>query len=448
MKVRRTAIIATAATFALITVLGPAQGTDTAAAAPSTYVPTGVLSLSTGSVDRIALDTNVDGTPEKTQALTEAADCLLGTDESLLAIDGFVGTSTTDLASFRYNSIGVAEKKTGTSCYQAAAPAEKLILKLNPANVRGDLGPLLASSAFLDMELKGGAQVLATAKRDGQVVGYYELRSGTSVKYPVALPGGVTATAVHNCTTSSDSGPDSGDCDNCRWPISTPTWLGADDAIYFDTLELQAVKGTFSLEGGSDYGSRSKLPVLPANYPATNTIFELVTVADGVVACDASTPTLDGTETKPTVTVRRLDNADPAETCAGVPFTLTNLDSAARFLKPSNTQGTAQFVFDLVWTVPLAAMPLPVTEVDFETADPRTGIPLGWCPDPVYETGGTLVGISDPLNNAAAVDMDDVLAGKQFACVGTQSAQVVAGDPDTVTVTEQVYVLGDVYLRK
>lgn len=448
MNRRGTAILATAATLAMITVLGPAHGADTTTPPAPQYIPTGVLSVTTGAVDRVALDTDLDGTAEKTQALGEAANCLLKTDESLLGIDGYVGTATTDVASFLANSIGVAEKKTGTSCYQAGAPAERLVLRLNPANVRGALGALLASSAYLDVELKQGAEVLATARRGDAVVGRFELRSGSSITSPVPLPGGVTADAVFNCSTSADSGPDSGVNDNCRWPVSSPSWLGANDDRYFDSLELRAVNGSFSLEGGADGAVPGPSPAPPAGYPTPSSFFELVTVSDGELGCQSATQTVSGSGAKPQVTVRRLDNANPAETCTLVPYTLANLDASARFLKPLDSQVTAQFVMDMVWTAPITAMPLPVTRVDFESPDPRTDIPLGWCPDPVYQSGGTLVGIADPLTNPAAVDMDDALPGKQFACVGTQSAQVVAGDPDTVTVTEQVYVLGDVFLRK
>lgn len=443
-RLRPFAAVGAAAVLTGAVVLIPAQGQEPNST-PSVPVPAGVLTVQTGVVDRVALDENVDGTPEKTQALNSAKNCLLATDESLLAIDGFVGTGTTDKASFASNSIGVAEKTSGTSCYQVGAPNERLVLKLNGANLKSDLGPTLASSAYLDVELKGDARLVAVAKRDGEAVGTFELRSGRSVGTTTPLPGGVVPDEVFNCRKRADSGPDSGDCDNCSWPISMPSWLGADDNRYFDSLEISAVSGTFSLEGGSD-GKLSPTPAPPL--PQSASFFELITLADGTLPCVGQTETLTGSGTKPEVTVRRLGNADPAEECELIPYTLRNGDSSARFLKPLDRQTGAQFVFDMVWSVPAeGSSPLPVTKVDFESGGTPDGVALQWCPDPVYD-GDTLVGIVDPLTNPAAPDLDPVLDGKQFACLATQDAQVVDGESDSVQVAEQVYVLGDVFLRK
>ncbi len=161
--------------------------------------------------------------------------------------------------------------------------------------------------------------------------------------------------------------------------------------------------------------------------------------------------------TEPQVQVRRLDNASTAQACALIPYTLRNAPSSARFLKPADQQSTAQFVADFVWTVPWTpgTTALAPTTVDFETPAAGTVLPIGWCPDPVYSgtvtIGGVtvpkLVGIATPLTNAAAPDLDEA-PGKQFACVGAQSARAVDAATDTVTVVEQVYILGDIALRK
>jgi hypothetical protein len=155
----------------------------------------------------------------------------------------------------------------------------------------------------------------------------------------------------------------------------------------------------------------------------------------------------------PQVTVRRLDNASSEEDCADIPYTLRNEPAAARFLKPLESQTTAQFVADFVWVRSVGATTaLPATTVNFETGGGE--IPIGWCPDPIYagtiEIDGVtvpkLVGIASPL--AASRPDLDAASGKQFACLGVQAARVVDGDTDSLRVVEQVYVLGDIRFTK
>ena len=151
------------------------------------------------------------------------------------------------------------EKKSGTSCYQVAAPSESLELGLGQG-LRTAIGAdAVATSAYLDVELKGSARVLATALLGGVVVGTYEVQSGSSIGKPT-----VADHTPFACTSSSDSGPDSGVNDNCRWPVSAPSWTGADDGVFFDTLTLKALVGSFSLEGGAD---GAVLPAAPRTHP-------------------------------------------------------------------------------------------------------------------------------------------------------------------------------------
>ena len=95
---------------------------------------TGSLSLEHGTSRVTGTLTDYAGTAT---ALTQQtlvpskSDCLLKGTENLLSVAGFVGTGTTDLASYANGSIGVAEKKTGTSCGQVgAATKEALVLSL------------------------------------------------------------------------------------------------------------------------------------------------------------------------------------------------------------------------------------------------------------------------------------------------------------------------------
>ncbi len=465
---RRLGAGAAAAAVAVTLVIAPgsAGAADTINTPTPTFTAAGLLTLKTTSTGgTFALDKGRDGgTPDATQAVTGVkSTCLISTNDSLVAVDGRVGTSvTSDLASFQDGSIGVAEKRTGTSCYQVNAAtstsaAETLTLRFATAALGGALGSSLVSSALLDVELKQSARVLATAYRDGVAKGGFEVRSGSTIgTYPGVSVGG-NASVVFNCNSRADSGPDSGPSDNCRWPISSPSWLpAADDGVYFDTLELTALNGSFSLEGGSDGAvtNGAVLPAPPSAVPAGANVFELTGVSDGVLGCFEYTPVIPGSTTTltPSVSVRRLGNASAGELCVPVNYTMRNGVQEARFLKSLTAQTSAQFVFTLTWTGPFGtAVPtttaLPETTANYETADARDAIPLGWCPDPVYDSG-QLSGITDVLTNAAIPDQDTVLTGKQFSCVVSRSTTVVNAATDYVEVVEQVYVLGDILLQK
>ena len=426
----------------------------TPAAGQTPLAPSGWITLETGANDRVQFDADRSGTAERTQALSGTNKCALNTDGSILGIKGFVGTSTINKISFGSDSIGVAEKTSGQSCIQVGAPSEKIELKLNATNVKDDLGPLVASSAYLDLELKQSARILATASLTGDPTStrYFELQSGSTVGAPnTTLPGGVTPSSIATCTNSADSGPDSGVGDNCRWAISVPSWLGADDLVYFDTLTLQAVNGSFSLEGGSD-GLVPGAP--PEGLPQRASLIELNTVADGILGCGGATDLREGSGDTPDVQVRRLENlgeTDP-NLCVEIPYTLRNSAKTGQFLKPLDQQVNAQFVVDFLWTIPVepdvvvngVATPvpadLPLTSVDFEATGGRGEIPLGWCPDPIV-VDGVLQGIANP---STVVDMEPALDNKQYACIGVHRPEVVG---DEVQISEQIYLIGDVRFR-
>jgi hypothetical protein len=440
-----------AASVALLTasaVIVPASGEDPAPSTPA-RVDGGVLAIETGTTDRVYLDADKDGIAESTQALSGRKDCLVATDETLLKIDGLPPRSdATDTASFIGDALGVAEKKSGTSCGTVDATGEKLVLTLNQVGLKGQIGDRLAASAYLDVELKQDAKIFATASTAGATqTSTFELRSGSTIDPNVPTGAVVGGAVVFNCTARADSGPDSTTGDNCRWPISSPSWLpGGDDEQDFDTLVLEARNGSFSLDGGAD---GLVPPAPPSDFPQRASFFELVTVADGELICGDETRTVAGSGDAPEITVRRLENSDldgdgaPDEECVLIPYTLTNGGSFAQFLKPLDTQSSAQFVATIDWNVAASEpLPLPVTEVDFEAGEGPVAI--GWCPDPKY-TDGEFVGITDP---AAVPDLSAALSGKQFACLGTQTAKVLDGDLDYVVNTEEIYVLGDIRFQR
>src|SRR6478609_3464001 len=116
----------------------PAAGIVTPSFAPAW------LAVQTGTTSRITLNTAA-GQQGAAQTLAPAADCgvNLGTAASqLLTLRGSTGGAfSQSLASYASGSIGVKEKKSGTSCYQVnAATSESLELGLGQG-LRTALGP-------------------------------------------------------------------------------------------------------------------------------------------------------------------------------------------------------------------------------------------------------------------------------------------------------------------
>ncbi len=412
-------------------------------ATPARYIAIHTAGTYTAADSKVTLNTvdgQVDGTSAQTLAPTNPCGLNQGTASSrYLTFTGSTGSGfTEDLASYNSGSIGVNEKKSGkgTSCYRVDSPSEAIDLKLGTAaGTRA-----LAASAFLDLELKQSARILATLKltdSTGTSVtqAKYELQSGASAGLS-PLPG-ITGDP-YVCTGSADSGPDSGTNDNCRWAISVPSWKGADDGIYFDEIVLEAVSGSFSLEGGAD-GSYDPAPasaVAPADADAS-----IIQVVDGGLTCGDKTQTLAAdTNATPEVAVTRLDNAD-GSACVPVPYSISNGPGYGQFLKPLNSQAAAQFLWDTTWTFPATSKTLVIPELSIDYEAGNDPWPLGWCPSPVY-TNGVFSGLAHTPGTGD--DQDGTLDGVQFACVVSRTSK--ASGTDQVVSRDLVYVYGDARL--
>ena len=444
-------VVATAAVLTvgtLAAVNGTAQATvttpPTQPANTTGLPPGGLLTLTTagGNVTSgtVTYSTFTGTTPttQATQTLTANANCYLVSDQSLLAISGSTTTPPTvappvagNYAGFRLGSIGVRDSATGVSCGRASASTESLKLDVAVGRPSAATQPV-ATSAYLDLELKSSAAITATVSLGGVPKGSFLLTSGRS--NTIVPPAG---TPVTRCSSMDDSGPDDHELDNCRWPISVPSWLGADDGIAFDSITLTPTVGSFSLEGGAD-GLVAPLP--PVGFPTKGSFFEL---AGGVVSCDASTVSLpqDTATNTPAVSIKLLDTLANGQPCGtgAVPYTLTNGPGSITFLKNLSQQPLAQFIVNPTWVIPVPAGPatLSVTKVIFPNGGPQD---LGWCPAPTF-SGSTLTGITNPL---AAPDMDNVTPGIQFACLGSTASIFDPSDTTKLDVTEQIYLEGDV----
>jgi hypothetical protein len=439
------------AAFTTSSILAAGEGTTTlesAEAGGSAYVDAGWLAVQTGATNRTTFTKTSLPTTTEVENLYGVSSgpngCLLSTsstklvqDESLLTISGHApGSTKPDAASLANGSIGAAEKKSGTSCSEVDSPDETLTLALNPAQVKGHTGPMVASSASLDLDLKGSVQLLATASLRGQPAGTFELNG------PGFTGTNIAGATLFLCpaTTAADSGSDSGPNDNCRWPISDPSWLpdGGDDH-YFDTLVITTLSGSFSLEGGADGVVE---PAPPAPFPAGSSVFELAEQYESVINCGETVEELAIEAGEPNIKVTRLGEGSEADCDVSVPYTLSNFFQKAQFLKPLDAALQAEFRVEITWTAPAGTGPadLDATTIDFEEGEGEK--PMAWCPAPAYDADGLLTGIAGTISDMSGLD------GTQFSCLATREASVERlGGVDTVTADEQIYLLGDAAWR-
>jgi hypothetical protein len=416
------------------------------------YVPDWIA-IQTGATSRITLN-GPSGQIGTAQSLAPAANCgvNLGTSPQLITLQGSTGGApSATLASYLSGSIGVKEKKSGTSCYQVnAVTTESLQIGLG-TGVTGatSLGAdAVATSAYLDVELKGGVRILATATLKNQPVpnGTFELQSGSERSTPVS-----TGAVEFECNPQADSGADSNISDNCRWPISAPSWLADDDGVVFDTLTLKALAGSFSLEGGADGA------VLPAAPYASTPNASILEIASDTLGCSGKTEPTPGGGQTPVVTIYRLGNVDTTTACAPTPYSLNSGTRFAQFLKPLASQTSAQFVWDVKGQLPYTGdnTVLPNITINYETPDANGAspdVPLGWCPDSTYQPTAPFYAGYTTQQVAALPDQDNVAPGdtpngKQYACVISRAANASNGDPDYLSYNDKVYVYGDARMQ-
>ncbi|MEI6362313.1 MAG: hypothetical protein WCP95_09265 [Actinomycetes bacterium] len=444
-----TSVTAASGASSMPMALAPAAITPAAAPAvavdPSSSLG-GMLVLTTGPGAVGTVTYKKTGVPDVTQSLA-ATSCAMTTTPTLLGFKAFVNgiPSTVGL---RNGSIGVKDgTSTAVACGRVSTTStntESLQIDLNVGRPSGTVKPV-ATSAFLDLEVKGNARIQAVTSLNGVPNGVYELQAGTSIgSAPTAfsaLSSSDTHVANPNCGALIDPLDDDGYRDNCRFAISTPSWLGSDDGNVFDSITLKAISGSFSLEGGAD---GSVVPLPPATLPQRGSIFEL---SESVLSCgDTTTLPVDGT--LPGAVITRLNNSVDPATCNAVPFTLTHTARTITFLKPVSQQQTAQFTIKATWPeLNRGDSPgdVPVTNYEFTPGlfAPRA---ITWCSAPIFDGAGNLTGIS---NLAAQPDLEPdttvgAMPGKQYTCLASSSATMAGDGSGTLTVVQQIFLAGDI----
>jgi hypothetical protein len=346
-------------------------------------------------------------------------------------------------------SIGIATKTDddkgsgqGQSCSQVSAN-EQLTLSLN-TNV--------SWYAVLDVEVQKDAVIVATPKKAGVAGTPFVLLSGNSTTSP---PAGLPAGAITStCSVSTSSGPNSNISDNCRWVL---------DGGLFDTLQLKAVKGQFSLEGGADGANIPSTAPERAGTPAIVSYFLLsvpCTPANSTVSISGSTIVGDDASF-----TRSTTNTD-GSSCLTVPTSLSRDGDGDLVLTKPALQPFSQGVVK----VPFLANPgtddaTNTIEGNFLPNKAESGwVTLPWCPAALFDADGVYQPLSGVPSNAAAAatyltglglkDQDKQTATEginnnlfQTACVLGRSVTFVPGATPTFKTVDSVYILGDWYGR-
>jgi hypothetical protein len=165
----------------------------------------------------------------------------------------------------------VYDNAKGVSCYRITFTSqtgtrESIDFALG-TTVKNTIGADAFSRLEFDMEVKQDAVFRLEIFRDNEPVTYW-LHSGSNLwTGPGATSGESDSSHPRfNCGARSDSGPDSGPNDNCRWVINE---VG-------DSFKLTPTHGEGSLEGGGDF----------SDFYANNTKIFLISLRDtGYLTC-------------------------------------------------------------------------------------------------------------------------------------------------------------------
>ena len=402
----------------------------------------GVLRLQMGAANQFIFQPPAGATdPFLTQAfyMPGKGSCLLEWTNGyagLVTLTTKVGTAGGLIPGFGPTSIGAFDGPKGTPCSRVSQYAsEALTLTLGPDTILAtSAGGSIDANAFdrleLDLEVKGDAHLLLTMRVAGSITGYYELRTGTSIT-AAGLPPKIDgqpqesdpAHRIVNCSSRSDSGPDSGPNDNCRWIIND---LG-------QSFTITPLVGEFSLEGGADWPA-------PQDY-ANNTLIYLTSVEEGDLYCGGSTvrafPIGDGSNGAQCGPVTR----SPSSYCSTVPIhyvyrDIDGFDRGCELIKSPGSQLAALVTIDFPKEPRTELSAVPPTRLRFagSTADFLPKLCIGT----VVGTGdlrtidevlkGTLPGVTpngalDQVRDNGAIDWGCVLE-HHVEYLGTSSMQV------------------------
>lgn len=370
------------------------------------------------------------------QAILKSGDCglALGGPSQLATLSAAGGNGALGLGT---GSIGVYDGSSGVPCYRISADeAESVTFGLGTELATS---PSTDANAFwrlsLDIEVKRNAEFLLQVLAGDAVTSEFRLRTGSSI---VAGEGSTTQGSpdrILNCSARSDSGPDAGQLDNCRWIVDA---LG-------NGFRLVALQGEGSLEGGGDY---------PDSY-AKNTVVYLTEGDVGALGCESPTvpedtqsSTIgDGVNTAQCA-VTRIDPTGLGGSCTtAVGYLFRSIDGVAEGCELIKAAGEQLAASITIAFPPETATPLgdePLTQIRF--SDGAGGL----VPFTPPRCSGTVV--DDRNGNPTILEVltvpgfaPDIVPStpqKDWACV-LENGQEYTG-PGQMQVTQTLLFWGDI----
>ena len=326
----------------------------------------------------------------------------------------------------------------GVACGRVSG-SERLELSLVDTDV---LDGLEIFQAELDIEVKKDGWVQATVTildssgTPQELAGPYELRTGSSIDPTQGAPPTANSVVISaddpldpyshiaNCGALSDSGPDAGNLDNCRWVIIP--------GVPFDTIEFTILEGEFGLEGGKDSAALGPLATTRGLGPES--LFFLTDI-DGVLACGDQIDTPELGDVAGSI-IRVGDPGTEPFNCDEIkPFTFSADDSEDQIsFIPEGGEGAA-YVAKLEFGIAHASSnPLDVT-YDPDGPDDTLGFrALPLCD--IITPGALPTDVSDALDSfgfdTSLLDGSDIAvptgAGDTWCEVGRTTYSVGGGD--------------------
>lgn len=339
------------------------------------------------------------------------------------------------------DSIGVFDGPRGVACYRITASiGESVTFGLGSATSALSIDANAFYRLELDIEVKQNAAFRLDILVGGAVTDQFYMRSGSSILagQGSTLPG--SPDKIFNCTAQSDSGPDAGSRDNCRWIVDA---LGQE-------FRLVPLIGEGSLEGGGDFGTGT---VAYAN----NSLVYLTKAAIGALGCE-NTPVPQGTTTSTIgdgindaqCTITRIDPTGLGGSCTMlVGYVLRNIGVAegCEMLKTPGEQlaASANILFPPEPRTALGAEPL--TTIVFSNP---LGPPVAFTPQ---RCTGTVVPDSNgertilEVLSGGTVGTDVVPGGYiDWACILDNVQEYIGADQ--MQIRQTVLFWGDIEIKR
>jgi len=422
-------------TLALAAAALVSAGISTGVQAAGSY---GQLRLQLGSVNQFVYPASPFSYVQR-MYFDSKGSCLLVWDENdpalaTLTPGGGRGEST---PGFGPTSIGVYDGPKGTPCYRVSDYASESLTFALGSFTKSHIGANAFDRLELDVEVKRNAHVLLRMKIAGSETKVYELRTGSSIIPGVGLEptGGTWPEAdpwntIVNCRARSDSGPDSGSSDNCRWIIN--------DLGQQFTVETVPGGGEFSLEGGGDWAGAAD---------ANNSVIWLTYVTEGDLKCGEPTPAIAVGDVKDACYVTRAD--DDGYCNQLVHYVLREIsgnDTGCEFIKAPGQQLAASATITFPKEPRTELESVPPTRLLFSGASaaflPRL------CTGTVI--GGDNPTIAEVLSPTPPPSYSDVVPGNNFkdwACILSHSVEYLGPllDPQ-MQVKQTILFWGDLMI--